>query len=68
MIYNVKSHELNQIPLIKGHISEPEDRHSGIYSIKINPSRSLLVTNAHNSYQIGIYKLPKFDPIVLAEV
>jgi len=65
MVYNVKSHELDQIPSIKGHAA---DQQSGIYSLKINPSRTLLATGAYNSNEIAVYRLPTLDPIALAEV
>ncbi|CAH1731248.1 unnamed protein product [Aphis gossypii] len=64
MVYNVKSHKLDQIPSIKGHAA---DQQSGIYSLKINPSRTLLATGAYNSNEIAVYRLPLFDPIALAE-
>ncbi|VVC25492.1 WD40/YVTN repeat-like-containing domain,WD40 repeat, conserved site,WD40-repeat-containing domain,WD40 [Cinara cedri] len=67
MVYNVKSHELDQIPPIKGRIHESADYQSGIHSLKMNPSRSLLATGAYNSNEIAIYRLPTLDPIVLAE-
>jgi len=68
MVYNVKSHELDQIPSIKGRIDEAADQQSGIHSLKINPSRTLLATGAYNSNEIAVYRLPTLDPIVLAEV
>lgn len=68
MVYNVKSHELDQIPSIKGRVDESADQQSGIHSLKINPSRSLLATGAYNSNEIAVYRLPTLDPIVLAEV
>lgn len=68
MVYNVKSRELDQIPSIKGRVDEAVDQQSGIHSLKINPSRSLLATGAHNSNEIAVYRLPTLDPIVLAEV
>lgn len=68
MVYNVKSHELDQIPSIKGRIDEAADQQSGIHSLKINPSKTLLATGAYNSNEIAVYRLPTLDPIVLAEV
>ncbi|KAF0757560.1 DDB1- and CUL4-associated factor 12 [Aphis craccivora] len=64
MVYNVNSHKLDQIPLIKGHAA---DQQNGIHSLKINPSRTLLATGAYNSNEIAIYSLPTLNPIVLAE-
>lgn len=68
MVYNVKSHELDQIPSIKGHVEEAVDQQSGIHALKINPSKTLLATGAQNSSEIAVYRLPTLDPIVLAEV
>lgn len=68
MVYNVNSHNFNQIPLIRGRMDEAEDQQSGIYSLKINPSKSLLAATAYKSNEIAVYQLPKFDPIALAEV
>eukprot|EP00102_Acyrthosiphon_pisum_P021763 XP_016658973.1 PREDICTED: DDB1- and CUL4-associated factor 12-like [Acyrthosiphon pisum] len=70
MVYNVKSHELDQIPLIKGRFDGATNHQNGNTSLKINPSRTLLATGAYNYNKIGVYKLrlPTLDPIVLAEV
>eukprot|EP00102_Acyrthosiphon_pisum_P021761 XP_016658971.1 PREDICTED: DDB1- and CUL4-associated factor 12-like [Acyrthosiphon pisum] len=69
MIYNVKSHELDQIPLIKGRFDGATNHQNGNRSLKINPSRTLLATGAYNSNKIGVYRLrlPTLDPIVLAK-
>ncbi|XP_050061449.1 DDB1- and CUL4-associated factor 12 homolog [Aphis gossypii] len=64
MVYDVKSHELDQIPSIKGHAA---DQQSGIHSLKINPSRTLLATGAYNSNEIAVYRLPTLDPVALGE-
>ncbi|KAE9528835.1 hypothetical protein AGLY_012410 [Aphis glycines] len=64
MVYNVKSYELDQIPSIKGHAA---DQQSGIHSLKINPSRTLLATGAYNSNEIAVYRLPTLDPVALGE-
>lgn len=68
MVYNVKSHKINQIPSMVGRVNEAADPNWGIYSVKINPSRSLLATGAYNSKEIAVYRLPSLDPIYLAEV
>jgi len=51
-----------------GRINEAADPNWGIYSIKINPSRSLLATGAYNSKEIAVYRMPSLDPAYLAEV
>ncbi|VVC42715.1 Hypothetical protein CINCED_3A005471 [Cinara cedri] len=67
MVYNVNSDKMDQIPSIKGHVDMLGDQQSGIHSIKINPSKTLLATGAYSSNEIAVYRLPTLDPIVLAE-
>lgn len=40
----------------------------GIHSIKINPSRNLLVTGAEEPHEVAVYKLPSFEPVCIGEV
>lgn len=68
MIYDVNTQNLKLIPSIKRNVDEPEDQQESVYSLKINPSRSLLATGAYNSKEIGVYSLPSLKPIVLAGV
>lgn len=68
MVYDVNSHNLEQIPLIKDHAHGLANKQNGIRSIKINPSRTLLATGAYNYNGIAVYRLPTLDPIALAKV
>jgi len=68
MVYNVKSREMVQIPPVVGRVNDVVNPNWGVYTIKINPSRTLLATNAHNSKEIAVYKMPSLNPIYLTEV
>lgn len=68
MVYNLKSHELDQIPSIKGQVEGADTEQNGIYALQINRSRTLLATGAYNSNEIAVYSVPTFDQIALTKV
>lgn len=69
MVYDVVTHSLDQIPsLISRRDAHGGDQQqSGIHSVQINPSRTLLATGARNTCDIAIYGLPTLDPICIGE-
>ena len=71
MVYDVVTQRLDQIPSLQGRRepnSVPQDQQSGIHSVQINPSKTLLATGARNSSEIAIYRLPTLDPVCVGEV
>lgn len=69
MVYDVCTHSLDQIPSLLGRRDPmgPPDQQSGIHSVQINPSRTLLATGARNTCEIAVYRLPTLDPVCVGE-
>ena len=69
MVVDLNSKSLHQIPTLQSSSKSlmPGDEEGGIHSIAINPSRTLLATNATSSSQPAVYRLPTLDPICVGE-
>ncbi|KAF2900881.1 hypothetical protein ILUMI_05286 [Ignelater luminosus] len=69
MVYDVVTHSLDQIPSLLSRRDTPgtDQQQSGIHSVEINPSRTLLATGARNTSDIAVYRLPTLDPVCVGE-
>ncbi|XP_001600263.1 DDB1- and CUL4-associated factor 12 [Nasonia vitripennis] len=73
MVYDVTTQKLDQIPSLHGRQNASAgtgnnmETQFGIYSVQINPSRTLLATGGRNSTEIAIYRLPTLDPVCVGE-
>ncbi|CAG8729561.1 22871_t:CDS:2 [Cetraspora pellucida] len=70
LILNVETNKRFEIPLVTGSTNnQPPDNNnsncSGIRSIAVNPSRTLLAIGAGNPTQVMIYELPSFEPVIV---
>ena len=69
MILDLVTRQIAVIPSLKSsNDSVPADCPCGIHAISVNPSRTLLATGAEHTNDLGIYRLPSFDPLCVAEV
>lgn len=69
MVYDVVTHSLDQIPSLLSRRDTPgtDQQQSGIHTVEINPSRTLLATGARNTSDIAVYRLPTLDPVCVGE-
>lgn len=68
MVYDVVTHKLDQIPCLVSKREPVIDQSlSGIHSVQINPSRTMLATGAKNTCDIAVYRLPTLDPVCVGE-
>ncbi|KAK7116122.1 DDB1- and CUL4-associated factor 12-like [Littorina saxatilis] len=68
VVIDVLSGQMTTIPMLQSsEESVPAQQPCGIHGIAINPSGTMLATGASNTNDIGIYKLPTFDPFCVGE-
>jgi len=68
MVLDLVTSQMAHIPSLKSsEDSSPADCPCGIHAIAINPSRNLLATGGEYTNDMGIYRLPTFDPVCVAE-
>lgn len=68
IVIDVNNGDRVQIPILKTSGKyKIEGENCGIHSIKINPSRNLLVTGAEEPHEVAVYKLPSFEPVCTGE-
>ena len=65
---NLDTSQLVTIPTLKSSTSSiPAECPTGIHSIAVNPSQTLLATGASNTNDLALYSIPTFDPIGTGE-
>lgn len=64
MIYDLQKKSFDYIPVLGKDLRtmDPAITQQGIYSLKLNPSQTLLASQTNDSRNISVYKLPTFDP------
>ncbi|KAL8595843.1 hypothetical protein ACOMHN_012261 [Nucella lapillus] len=68
VVLDVRSGQKTTIPTLQSsEQSVAANQPCGIHGISINPSGSMLATGASNTNDIGIYRLPTFDPLFVGE-
>ncbi|KAK7477820.1 hypothetical protein BaRGS_00030898 [Batillaria attramentaria] len=68
VVLDVQTGQLTMIPSLQSSDeSFPASQPCGIHAISINPSGTLLATGASHTNDIGIYRLPTFDPFCVGE-
>lgn len=69
IVIDVNNGNRVQIPNLRSSGKNKVDcENCGIHSIKINPSRNLLVTGGEEPNDVAVYKLPSFEPVCIGEV
>ncbi|EDS41519.1 conserved hypothetical protein [Culex quinquefasciatus] len=63
MVYDVNTRKVDAIPTLPNSRGTSPDTQSGIHACQINPSNSMLATEARHSADIAIYRLPTIDPL-----
>jgi len=66
VVMDVSTKKIDHIPSLQSR-SRPPDIERGINSIEINPSKTLLTTEASKSNDIAVYRLPTLDPVCVGE-
>ena len=67
MILNVQTNKRFEIPLVSDQDVESQETRncSGIRSISVNSSRTLLAVGAGKPVQVTVYELPSFEPVAV---
>lgn len=66
-VYDTNNHKLIDIPQLSLPGSEPNPPATphGVYSIELNPSKTLMATVGQHGRDVAIYRLPNLDPVCL---
>uniref|UniRef100_A0A6A7FTU2 DDB1-and CUL4-associated factor 12-like n=2 Tax=Hirondellea gigas TaxID=1518452 RepID=A0A6A7FTU2_9CRUS len=68
-LYNTDNHSLYSIPQLVHLAPEanPPITPHGVYTIKLNPSKTLMATVGHLGRDVAIYRLPNLEPVCLGQ-